>query len=63
MRRLSRDYNARIVFHVHDEVICEVGEGDLSLEQIATIMGEPISWAVGLPLNADAYECDFYRKD
>lgn len=63
MQQLTRRYNVRIVFHVHDEVICEVGESDISLEQIAAVMGEPISWAVGLPLNADAYECDFYRKD
>ena len=63
MRRLAISHNVKIVFHVHDEVICEVGDNDKSLAEIAAIMGEPISWAPGLPLNADAYECDFYRKD
>ena len=67
-----------IVFHVHDEVICEVPEAGVtfyadgkpywttesnSAEEIAEIMGRPISWAPGLPLRADAYECEYYRKD
>lgn len=67
-----------IVFHVHDEVICEVPEtettfyadgvpyyrnGSYTAAEIAAIMGEPIPWAEGLPLKADAYECEYYRKD
>lgn len=52
-----------IVFHVHDEVICEVPEGVSSADDLAGIMGEPISWAPGLPLKAAAYECQYYRKD
>lgn len=50
-----------IVFHVHDEVICEVA--GYSAKDIARIMSEPIDWAPGLPLKADAYECEYYRKD
>ena len=53
----------RIVFHVHDEVICEVPKGAYTPEDIAEIMGQPIDWAPGLPLRADAYECGYYRKD
>ncbi len=52
-----------VVFHVHDEVICEVPEGVSSAEELGTIMSEPIEWAPGLPLRADAYECEYYRKD
>ena len=67
-----------IVFHVHDEVICEVPEigttfyadgkpyyaiGTWTADQVAEIMGRPIEWAPGLPLRADAYECEYYRKD
>jgi hypothetical protein len=26
-------------------------------------MGEGIEWASGLPLTADAFETDYYRKD
>ena len=52
-----------IVGHVHDEVICEVPIGVSSAEEISKIMSEPIEWATGLPLKADAYECEYYRKD
>lgn len=52
-----------VVFHVHDEVICEVPEGESSAKEIGAIMSEPIDWACGLPLKADAYECYYYRKD
>lgn len=62
MRRLEAK-GIPIVFHVHDEVICEVPEDSYSAEDIAKIMGEPIDWAPGLPLNADAYECHYYKKD
>lgn len=53
----------RIVFHVHDEVIIEAPEGFGSADEVARIMGQPISWAKGLPLRAEAYETEFYRKD
>lgn len=51
-----------VVFHVHDEVICEVPESVSSAKEIGAIMSEPIEWAEGLPLRADAYECEYYRK-
>ena len=52
-----------VVFHVHDEVICEVPEGVSSAKELGDLMSEPIPWATGLPLRADAYECEYYRKD
>lgn len=52
-----------VVFHVHDEVICEIPIGTSSTNEINEIMGAPISWAPGLPLKADAYECEYYKKD
>ena len=52
-----------VVFHVHDEVIVEVPKGKYTPEEISDIMGQPIDWAKGLPLRADAYRCDYYRKD
>ncbi|MBR3231392.1 MAG: hypothetical protein IKF75_01810 [Lachnospiraceae bacterium] len=66
MRRL---HEARIpvVFHVHDEVICEVPEAFTipsgSAAGVAEIMSRPIDWAPGLLMKADAYECEYYRKD
>ncbi len=52
-----------IVAHVHDEVICEVSNGESSVEEICSIMSESPKWSDGLPLGADGYECDFYQKD
>lgn len=52
----------RVNFHVHDEVVLDVPVGESSPGTVAEIMGQPIEWAEGLPLVADAYECDFYMK-
>ena len=52
-----------VVFHVHDEVICEVPEDGPRADDIAEIMSRPIIWAPGLPLKADAYEAEYYKKD
>jgi DNA polymerase len=51
-----------IVAHVHDEVICEVPEGESSVEEICSFMSKGPKWAQGLPLTADGYECKFYQK-
>jgi len=54
----------RIVMHVHDEVVLEVPHGSSgSLEEVCEIMGQPIKWAPGLPLRADGFEADYYKKD
>ena len=53
----------RIVMHVHDELIVEAPIGTWSPEALASVMGQPIEWAPGLPLCADAYRCSFYQKD
>ena len=52
-----------IVFHVHDESVMEVPIGQGSVEEACAIMGQAPDWANGLPLRADGYECEFYRKD
>ena len=52
-----------IVMHVHDEIVLEVPHGVSSVEEICSIMAENPPWAKGLPLKADGYECEFYRKD
>lgn len=51
------------VMHVHDEAILEVPNGWGSLEEACEIMGQPISWAPGLPMRADGFETEFYKKD
>nr|DAT36598.1 MAG TPA: DNA polymerase I [Caudoviricetes sp.] len=57
------DLGFEINFHVHDEVVLDVPIGHSSAEEVAEIMGQPISWAPGLPLKAAAYEADYYLKD
>lgn len=51
-----------IIFHVHDEIICEEPKGR-RWEDMAAIMSRPIVWAPGLLLTADGYETPFYKKD
>ena len=55
-----------VVFHVHDEVIIDVSpfaKPDAMLEKVVDIMREPIPWAPDLPLNADGWVGNFFRKD
>lgn len=51
-----------IVGHVHDEIIFEV-DMDVKVEDICQQMSLSPSWANDLLLNADGYECEFYKKD
>ncbi len=54
--------NCAIVAHVHDEIIIEA-DRRMSVEAVCEQMGRTPSWANGLRLRADGYECDFYQKD
>ena len=58
MRNLS---GYAIVGHVHDEVILEA-EKDVRVQEITEKMAAVPSWATGLLLRADGYECATYRK-
>lgn len=59
-RITSKGY--RIVFHVHDEVIVDA-EMDLTVEELCSIMAEPIPWAKGLILKGAGFSGQFYQKD
>lgn len=52
-----------IVMHIHDEVVIDHPIGSGSLEEVREIMGRPLTWAPGLPLNAAGFEAEFYMKD
>lgn len=52
-----------IVIHVHDEIIVEVDKTKDSLKEICDIMAIAPKWAEDLPLRADGFECEYYRKD
>ena len=51
-----------IVMHCHDEIIAEVPEGIGSVDEMCEIMAVQPTWAGGLPLRADGYQCSFYQK-
>ena len=59
-RITSKGY--RIVFHVHDEVIVDAGM-DLTVDELCSIMAEPIPWAKGLILKGAGFSGQFYQKD
>lgn len=59
-RVTSKGY--KIVFHVHDEVIVDAGM-DLTVEELCSIMAEPIPWAKGLILKGAGFSGQFYQKD
>jgi DNA polymerase len=54
-----KDY--RICAHVHDECIIEVPKTE-TVEHICSLMNRTPSWAPGLVLNSDGYECSYYEK-
>lgn len=51
-----------IVFHVHDEVVCEVSSEDY-LSRIKYCFDHGPEWAAGLPLNGAGYVTPYYLKD
>lgn len=55
-----------VVFHVHDEVVIDVapfGTDAEMLDKVVSIMTRPIPWAQGLPLGADGWVGQFFKKD
>ena len=52
----------RTVFHVHDEVVCEVPSKDY-LSRIEYCFSHGPEWAEGLPLKGAGYTCPYYFKD
>ncbi|UED81925.1 DNA polymerase [Lysinibacillus sp. CD3-6] len=60
MLRLDKE-GYPIVMHIHDEAVMESDVDTIAI--IEEIMGRPISWAEGLPLEADGFETPFYKKD
>lgn len=59
---MQRMGNARIVAHIHDEMIVEC-QKDASVEDFCRKMNAVPDWADGLLLNSDGYCCEWYKKD
>lgn len=53
----------KVVFHIHDEVVIDCPADTASLDKVVEIMSEPIPWAAGLPLGADGWTGEFFKKD
>ena len=51
-----------IVMHIHDEVVIDA-PATTNVTDICDLMSTNPAWAPDIPLTADAYECDSYRKD
>lgn len=54
-----------VVFHVHDEVICEVeaSQAEQTLSKLQELMAEPLPWAPDLPLRGEGWVGAYYRKE
>lgn len=53
----------KIVMHVHDEVVIEAPSGSGCAEDVCVVMSRPPLWAEELPLRADGYACEYYKKE
>ena len=62
MMRLYKN-RYKITMHIHDEVVLEVQDEVSSVEEVCRLMSIRPKWAKDLPLNADGYECKFYKKE
>jgi len=51
-----------IIFSVHDELVIEVPEDFGTVKEVEELMCVLPSWAEGLPLAAEGFECVRYRK-
>lgn len=52
-----------VVFHIHDEVVIDAGHDKADLEDVVRIMSQVPAWAEGLPLNAEGWTNEFFKKD
>lgn len=64
MRRLDAA-GFDIVMHVHDEVVADIPDKgtDFVIDQMCSILGEPVPWAKGLGTPAEGFTTKYYKKD
>lgn len=63
-KRRAHNYGFKLIGSVHDELIALRRKGDnyFSLEALKHCMIEPVDWLAGLPLGAEGYVSDLYKK-
>ena len=52
-----------VIFHIHDEVVIDCNPDAATLEDVVKIIAKPIPWAPDLPLGADGWVGQFFKKD
>lgn len=52
-----------VIFHIHDEVVIDCPPNAATLEDVVKIIAKPIPWAPDLPLGADGWVGQFFKKD
>lgn len=55
-----------VVFHIHDEIVIEAerfGTDEEMLDRVTALMTKPIPWAPGLPLKAEGWVGQYFKKD
>ncbi len=54
-----------VVLHVHDEIVCEVPEGEAAgaLYHLAEMMSHPPEWAAGFPIEVKGFACKRFVKE
>lgn len=57
---VRKGYN--LVTNVHDETVAETAIGFGSIEEIEQLMCDMPAWADGLPLGAEGFESEYYKK-
>lgn len=50
-----------VVFHVHDEIVCDNETGDV--EALCRLISEPVPWAPNLILDAEGFVAGYYQKN
>lgn len=55
-----------VIFHIHDEIVIETtpfGTDEAMLAKVTELMTRPIPWAPGLPLKAEGWVGQYFKKD
>lgn len=60
--RVESHPNYEIIMHVHDEIIAQAEPDKLDLNEFESLMLEIPKWAKGLPMGAEAWSGERYRK-